>query len=107
MTLIAPAATGILDPRTGQALDLTALLRGHDTLDLDVLLGCEERLPVHHPAQVAGTRAAQDQRGGIGRRTHGVVQAVATARSSHRSCRPARAAHEGADNAALIGMRPP
>lgn len=40
------SAATVLDPRTGQALDLTALLRGHDTLDLDVLLGCEERLPV-------------------------------------------------------------
>ena len=30
----------LLDARTGQTLDLLALLRGRDTLDLDVLLGC-------------------------------------------------------------------
>jgi hypothetical protein len=40
------SAATVFDPRTGQALDLPALLRGRNTLDLDVLLGCEERLPV-------------------------------------------------------------
>ena len=40
------SAATLLDARTGQTLDLLALLRGRDTLDLDVLLGCGERLPV-------------------------------------------------------------
>jgi hypothetical protein len=56
------SGTVVLDPATGERLELLKLLRGRETLDLDVLLGCGERLPVRLVACRVPPDVAEERR---------------------------------------------
>jgi len=56
------SGTAVLDPETGQRLDLLKLLRREDSLDIDVLVGAKEKLPARLVARRIPSDVADERR---------------------------------------------